>query len=106
MREAGRENRENNLLFHPVTKPLVDFCMCPDLGSNQQFWYISTTLQPTELPGQGSIFLFLNQECGDHETVQTDMAANLYDPASYVPSPLPSNPSKFIFLAPIFRASI
>ena len=31
----------------------VDYCMCPDQGSNLQPWHIGTTPQPTELPGQG-----------------------------------------------------
>ena len=28
---------------------LVDFCMCPDWGSNVELGHIRTTLQPTEL---------------------------------------------------------
>ena len=44
---------------------LVDFCMCPDWGSNPQPWRITMTPLPTELPGQGSLIYFIKSiYCG------------------------------------------
>ena len=54
-----REGKNIDLVFHPFTHSLLDFCICPGQGSNPQPWHVETTLKPTELPTQGALFIYL-----------------------------------------------
>ena len=55
-----RERERNiNSLFHLFMHSLVDFYVCSDWELNSQPGCIRTTLQPTELPGQGLMCIFL-----------------------------------------------
>ena len=55
----GRE-RDIDLLFHFCMHLFVDSYMYPDRGLNPQTWCNKTTLQLTELPGQGKNTYFLS----------------------------------------------
>ena len=52
-KRKGDRERNIDLLFPLFMHSLVDFCTCPDRGSNPQPWCIGLMLQPSELPGQG-----------------------------------------------------
>ena len=68
-RETERE-RNIDLLFCLFMHPLVDSYMCPDQGLNLQPWCMGTTLQPTELPGQGTMCTILKKTSLDSITLQ------------------------------------
>lgn len=56
-----KQERNINLLFHPPMHSQVDFCLCPDQGSNLKPWHIGSLFQSTELSRQRSFLISFNE---------------------------------------------